>query len=80
MNPDEEIVGKKWDDSFSFLGYPDEIEAREENLKTLHAEMKLCLFLLMWLGVNHIPISRYVFHAAAQIWLKLSITQQRIYQ
>src|SRR5262245_41403328 len=60
VNPDKEIIGEKRDDSFSFFCYSDEIEAREENFKTPHAKMKLCLFLPMWLSINHIPISRYV--------------------
>ena len=65
VNSDKEIIRKKRDDSFSFFGYSDKIEARKENIEILHAQMKLRLFLFMWFTVNHIPISLYVFHAAA---------------
>ena len=67
VNSDKEIIGKKRDDSFSFFGYSDKIEARKEDIKILHAQMKLRLFLFMWFTVNHIPVSLYVvFQAAAQ--------------
>jgi hypothetical protein len=65
MKLDKEIIGEKWDDSPSIFSYSDEIQAWKKNLETFHAQMKLRLFLFMWFTVNHIPISLYVFQAAA---------------
>lgn len=59
------MVGKKRYDSLSFFGYPDKIQAREEDIEILYAQMKLRLLLLMRFTINHLPISLYVFHAAA---------------
>jgi hypothetical protein len=67
VNPNEKIVGEKRDDSFSFFGYSDEVEPWKEDVEIFFAQMKLRLFFLMRLTVNHIPISSYVFfHAVAQ--------------
>jgi hypothetical protein len=81
METHKDIVGEKRDDSFSFFGDPDQIETWKENVEAFQAQMKLRLFLFMRFTVNHIPVSLFIFHAAAlRIPVQSDKLQQVIYQ